>query len=431
MKPKKEEKSDRASERGSASSPVSCPSVKSDSSREYPPEFSMEREKQQKRAPEAKQRKKSDSGSASSTISLMSAKSDSSREYPPEFSIEPRTSESGAPKAKERRISDSGSVSSTISLMSAKSDSSREYPPEFSTEPRTSGTSGQTASSFEQNPDPMGMIGSKVLAIIKTTLKAHKNVIPIIYHALQDEDEQEDDPPLDDETREAALKIVVNVLRDMKKDEHAQTLERSRCEFTKLRVDHNAEHWFKPGLRKNSCELTVDTNTAHKLLILSDGNRKVSQGQEEQPYPDHTERFDYWTQVLFQQGLTGRCYWEVEWEGNWAGIGVTYKGIRRKGQDQDCLMGYNEISWGLHCSAYGYRAYHNCKSIVLHVPLAGFLRLAVYLDWEAGILSFYRLSTGGSLTHLHTFHTKFTEPLYPVFRTWVQGSSVKLLSETA
>ncbi|XP_053183445.1 NLR family CARD domain-containing protein 3-like [Scomber japonicus] len=211
----------------------------------------------------------------------------------------------------------------------------------------------------------------------------------------------------------------------------SEALEEGRCEFTKLRVDHNAEHWFKPGLRQYSRELTVDTNTAHKLLVLSDDNRKVSQGQEEQPYPDHPERFDYWTQVLFQQGLMDRCYWEVEWEGNWAGIGVTYKDIRRKGQEQDCLMGYNEVSWGLHCSAYGYRAYHNCKSIVLHVPLAGFRRLAVYLDWVAGILSFYRMSTGGSLTHLHTFHTKFTKPLYPVFRTWGQGSSMRLLSETA
>ncbi|CAK6981162.1 Hypothetical predicted protein [Scomber scombrus] len=208
----------------------------------------------------------------------------------------------------------------------------------------------------------------------------------------------------------------------------SEALEEGRCEFTKLRVDHNAEHWFKPGLKKHARELTVDINTAHKLLILSDGNRKVSQAREEQPYPNHPDRFDYWTQVLFQQGLTGRCYWEVEWEGNWAGMGVTYKHIRRKGQDQDCVMGYNEFSWGLDCSAHGYRAYHNFKSIVLHVPLAGFRRLAVYLDWEAGILSFYRVSTGGSLTHLHTFDTKFTKPLHPVFKVWGKGSSMRLLS---
>ncbi|KAM7421644.1 hypothetical protein PAMA_015682 [Pampus argenteus] len=206
----------------------------------------------------------------------------------------------------------------------------------------------------------------------------------------------------------------------------SDALEEERCELTKLRTDHNAECWFKPRLITYACELTVDPNTAHKLLILSDGNRKVIQGREEQPYPDHPDRFDYWTQVLFQQGLTGRCYWEVEWEGNWAGIGVTYKGIGRKGVGNNCVMGYNKMSWGLHFSAHGYAAYHNIKSIAIPVPSAGCHKVAVYLDWEAGILSFYRVSTGRSLTHLHTFYNKFTEPLYPGFRVWDYDSSVAL-----
>ncbi|XP_030013664.1 NLR family CARD domain-containing protein 3-like isoform X3 [Sphaeramia orbicularis] len=199
-----------------------------------------------------------------------------------------------------------------------------------------------------------------------------------------------------------------------------------RCELTKFRVDHNAEYWFKPGLRKYSCELTVDLNTAHKQIIFSDQNRKVSQSIEEQPYPDHPDRFVYWAQVLFKEGQTSRCYWEVEWEGNWAGIGVTYRSIKRKGPENDSVMGYNKVSWSLHCSVHGYRAYHNYKSHVIQVPLAGSRKLAVYLDWKAGILSFYRVSCGCSLTHLHTFHTRFTEPLFPVFRVWGHDSSVRL-----
>ncbi|XP_018529559.1 NACHT, LRR and PYD domains-containing protein 3 isoform X3 [Lates calcarifer] len=206
----------------------------------------------------------------------------------------------------------------------------------------------------------------------------------------------------------------------------SEALEEGQCEFTKLRVDHNAECWLKPGLTKYACELTLDLNTAHKLLVLSDGNRKVTQGREEQPYPDHPDRFDHWSQVLFQQGLTSRCYWEVEWKGNWAGLGVTYKGINRKGVPNNCVIGYNRVSWGLHCSDHGYAAYHNIKSIAISVPSSGCRRVAVYLDWEAGILSFYRVSPERSLTHLHTFFTKFTEPLYPGFRVWDYGSSVTL-----
>ncbi|KAI3352656.1 hypothetical protein L3Q82_020125 [Scortum barcoo] len=64
-----------------------------------------------------------------------------------------------------------------------------------------------------------------------------------------------------------------------------------------------------------ACELTLDTNTAHRNLKLSEDNRKVTLVSEEQPYPDHPERFDVWPQLLCRTGLTGRCYWEVEWRG--------------------------------------------------------------------------------------------------------------------
>uniref|UniRef100_A0A4W6BSE2 B30.2/SPRY domain-containing protein n=1 Tax=Lates calcarifer TaxID=8187 RepID=A0A4W6BSE2_LATCA len=211
----------------------------------------------------------------------------------------------------------------------------------------------------------------------------------------------------------------------------SEALVEGKCEFTKLRVDHNAEHWYKPGLKRYACELTIDLNTVHKLLILSDGNRKVTQGRTKQPYPDHPDRFDYWTQVLFQQGLDSRCYWEVEWKGHWAGIGVTYKDIKRKGPDNDCVIGYNKISWSIHCCDHGYRAYHDFKGVVPQVPVAGCHRLAVYLDWDGGVLSFYRVSPEGSLTHLHTFVSEFTEPLYPVFRVWGKGHSLRLCQVVA
>ncbi|XP_030604795.1 NACHT, LRR and PYD domains-containing protein 3-like isoform X2 [Archocentrus centrarchus] len=222
------------------------------------------------------------------------------------------------------------------------------------------------------------------------------------------------------------LDLSYNHLGESGKTLISDTLEEGHCEFIKLRIDHSAEHWLTSGLREYECELTLDRSTAHKLLVFSDGNQKVTWAEEEQPYPDHQERFDYWAQVLFQQGLNSRCYWEMEWEGSWAGIGVTYRGIDRKGPSNDCVIGYNKLSWSLHCSVHGYRAYHDYKSTVLQVPLAGSHRLAVYLDWKCGILSFYRVSSGRSLTHLHTFFNKFTEPVYPVFRVWGKGSALKL-----
>ncbi|XP_045899135.1 NACHT, LRR and PYD domains-containing protein 12-like, partial [Micropterus dolomieu] len=53
-------------------------------------------------------------------------------------------------------------------------------------------------------------------------------------------------------------------------------------------------------------------------------------------------------------------------------------------------------------------------------------RIGVYVDCPAGTLSFYEVSSD-KLTHLHTFNTTFTEPVYPAFRLW-SGSSVALCS---
>ncbi|KAM4606554.1 protein NLRC3-like [Polymixia lowei] len=178
-------------------------------------------------------------------------------------------------------------------------------------------------------------------------------------------------------------------------------------------------------LPSDACELTLDPNTAHRNLSLSEGNRKVTVVGEEQSYPDHPERFDYWKQVLCREGLTGRCYWEVEWR-IWLDIGVTYRGIRRRGESDDCWLGGNDKSWCLSCSDNSYTARHNQRRTDICLPSSSSDRVGVYLDWSAGSLSFYRVSSD-TLTHIHTFHSTFTEPLYPGFWFWFgSGSSVSL-----
>ncbi|XP_047210631.1 stonustoxin subunit alpha-like [Girardinichthys multiradiatus] len=185
--------------------------------------------------------------------------------------------------------------------------------------------------------------------------------------------------------------------------------------------------WLKPGLRKYSCQLTIDTNTVNRKLKLSEDNRKVTDGEELQSYPDHPDRFDDWfPQLLCSDGLTSCCYWEVEWKGE-VEISVSYRRIRRKGNIYDCLFGWNDQSWSLSCSDDGYSVRHNKKKASVSSSSSSISnRVAVYVDCPAGILSFYRVSSD-SLIHLHTFNTTFTEPLYPGFwfRFW-SGSSVFL-----
>uniref|UniRef100_A0AAQ4P6B2 NACHT domain-containing protein n=1 Tax=Gasterosteus aculeatus aculeatus TaxID=481459 RepID=A0AAQ4P6B2_GASAC len=134
-------------------------------------------------------------------------------------------------------------------------------------------------------------------------------------------------------------------------------LEDPHWRLETLRVEPDGVRWLRPGLRKYSCELTIDTNTVNKQLKLSDNNRKVTRVKEDQSHPDHPDRFDYCPQLLCRTGLTGRCYWEVEWRGD-VYVSVSYRGIRRKGGSRDCWFGYNDQSWSQRCSDGGYSVCH-------------------------------------------------------------------------
>ncbi|KAM6992864.1 LOW QUALITY PROTEIN: protein NLRC3-like [Tautogolabrus adspersus] len=192
-----------------------------------------------------------------------------------------------------------------------------------------------------------------------------------------------------------------------------------------LKMDHGGEQRLKPGLKKYFCELTLDPNTANRNLILSDNNTNVRLVRKYQTYPDHPDRFECWEQLLCSNGLTGHCYWEVEWRGD-VYISVTYNGISRRGDTDDCVLGRNDQSWSLFCSDEGFSAWHSGRETDL--PLSSVSnRVAVYVDCPAGSLSFYRVSSD-TLIHLHTFNTTFTEPLYPGFRLRSYCSSVLLCS---
>ncbi|XP_055362194.1 NACHT, LRR and PYD domains-containing protein 12-like [Betta splendens] len=189
-----------------------------------------------------------------------------------------------------------------------------------------------------------------------------------------------------------------------------------------LRVEPGGVRWLRLGLSKYFCQLTIDTNTVNRKLQLSDNNRKVTCVKKDESYPDHPDRFDVFPQLLCSNGLTGRCYWEVEWRGR-VEISVSYRGIRRKGRSDDCWFGFNDQSWSLICSDNGYSVRHNNIVTLIYSSVSD--RVSVYVDCPAGSLSFYRVSSD-KLIHLHTINTTFTELLYLGFGFWSPDSSVSL-----
>ncbi|XP_007260534.3 tripartite motif-containing protein 16 [Astyanax mexicanus] len=212
------------------------------------------------------------------------------------------------------------------------------------------------------------------------------------------------------------------------KEDHEEpqlSSESERCGHSKIVVAVQMPSHPKPKTREDFLQyffpLTLDPSTLYHKLSLSEENKMVTWRGGAQRYPDHPERFDHWPQVLCKEGMSGRCYWEVEWDnGGWGvSISVSYKDICRKGDGDKCAFGGNSKSWSLECSSI-HSFWHNNIETKISAPPSS--RIGVYVDHSAGTLSFYGVSD--TMTLLHTVHTTFTQPLYAGF--WMKRGMLKL-----
>lgn len=159
---------------------------------------------------------------------------------------------------------------------------------------------------------------------------------------------------------------------------------------------------------------SLDADTAHPKLQLSDNNRRVTYSEAQQGYTEHEARFSSFPQVLASGALEGgRWYWEVDVsadEGRWK-VGLCEGQIERKGQKDNSRLGFNSYSWCLACDRRKVEALHN--KVTVPVDAEGLQRVGVFLDFEEGILSFFNVTPGGSVALMHSYRHKFTDPLYP------------------
>nr|XP_046207901.1 tripartite motif-containing protein 16 [Oncorhynchus gorbuscha] len=231
----------------------------------------------------------------------------------------------------------------------------------------------------------------------------------------------------------AALKVQVEEINKTEiskiasavKEVHIiQPLEHMAREELETNTREYSEPKTREDFKKYLVQPTLDVNSAHPNLYLSEGNTVAKMMSEPKNYPDHPDRFDHWQQLLCKEGLSGsRCYWEVDWRGTEIDIAVTFQSINRKGNSNECSLGWNDKSWSLYCSEDKYSFVHKNQSTDIAKPRSS--RVGVYVDQIKGTLAFYSVSD--SMNLLHKVQTTFIEPLYPAFSVWGFGSSVKLV----
>ncbi|XP_053185499.1 tripartite motif-containing protein 16-like [Scomber japonicus] len=204
----------------------------------------------------------------------------------------------------------------------------------------------------------------------------------------------------------AAVSELRDKLQDILRDKWTN-ISLTVTEVDALLSDPKSEPKTRAGFLRYSLEITLDPNTAHTQVLLSDGNRKTTFMRKHQSYSSHSDRFTHYPQVLSRESLTGRCYWEVEWSGTAVRVAVAYKNISRADANE-CRFGYNDKSWALYYYNNKYEFWFNSIKTPVSGPVSS--RVGVYLDHRAGILSFYSVSE--TMTLLHRVQTTFTQPLY-------------------
>ncbi|EPQ06914.1 Tripartite motif-containing protein 58 [Myotis brandtii] len=163
-------------------------------------------------------------------------------------------------------------------------------------------------------------------------------------------------------------------------------------------------------LRKFQVDVKLDPATAHPSLLLTADLRSVQDGELWRDVPNNPERFDTWPCILGLQNFSsGRHYWEVmvgeraEW-----GLGVSQDTVSRKGETTPSPENGVWAMWLLKENEYMVLASPSVPLLHLERPR----RIGIFLDYEAGEISFYDITNG---SYIYTFSQLFNGVLRPYF----------------
>ncbi|CAM4639374.1 unnamed protein product [Leuciscus chuanchicus] len=196
----------------------------------------------------------------------------------------------------------------------------------------------------------------------------------------------------------------------VKTDESLETLRRALTKLQDSLQEKLAQAELK-RIQQYAVDVTLDPDTAHPNLILSDDGKQVRYGDIRQKLPDKPERFDSCPCVLGKEGFSsGRFYFEVQVKGKTAWtLGVARESINRKGEITLTPTNGCWTVWLRNENEYKANADSPVSLCVRVKPQ----RVGVFVDYEEGLLSFYDVE---SSSHLYSFTDQsFTGKLYPYF----------------
>ncbi|CAL8289439.1 unnamed protein product [Lota lota] len=156
-------------------------------------------------------------------------------------------------------------------------------------------------------------------------------------------------------------------------------------------------------------DVTLDPDTAHPHLILSEDGKQVHDGGVWKNLPDNPKRFAWYLCVLTKQRFSsGRFYFEVQVKDKteWC-LGVARESMNRN----DLIIETPEMGYWI--------LYFNKDELVFNddpdVPLplrAELQKVGVFVDYDEGLVSFYDVE---ARVHIYSATgCTFSEPLYPL-----------------